>query len=378
NWVRYCDYGIVVYRLSTGAFGTSTAGNQYAWNSIHSNTLDAEIGILYSTYSSTLTAYHNWWGSNPTFSVGPNANFYHDYPLGSDPWYGFAKVSGIASTADSDINQINTPSENKGTLLEGIELRLNKKYKEAMDFFISYIKEYPSDQQAYVELYNCRSKETTPELINFFNSLPKEASKDHKLLLSYLLLNEGNIEEAKKVNELIINENSNTSLSAKARINNIYISLYNENKIETAVSAFSSILNTKDFETTKEFEDMEYAIQSYARINNKTIPNFSISKNSDEQNAASTNIAEEFNLVGNYPNPFNPATTITYVLPSDGLVQIKIFDILGREIETLVSDFKSSGKHSISWDGSKFASGMYFCSVTFKNQTLYKKMLMVK
>jgi len=262
--------------------------------------------------------------------------------------------------------------------LEGIELRLNKKYKEAMDFFISYIKEYPSDQQAYVELYNCRSKETTPELINFFNSLPKEASKDHKLLLSYLLLNEGNIEEAKKVNELIINENSNTSLSAKARINNIYISLYNENKIETAVSAFSSILNTKDFETTKEFEDMEYAIQSYARINNKTIPNFSISKNSDEQNAASTNIAEEFNLVGNYPNPFNPATTITYVLPSDGLVQIKIFDILGREIETLVSDFKSSGKHSISWDGSKFASGMYFCSVTFKNQILYKKMLMVK
>lgn len=99
------------------------------------------------------------------------------------------------------------------------------------------------------------------------------------------------------------------------------------------------------------------------------------------QGATSINesfLSLRFELKQNYPNPFNPITTITYVLPSEGLVQVKVFDILGREIETLVNNFKSSGKHSISWDGSKFASGMYFCSVTFKNQTLYKKMLMVK
>lgn len=80
----------------------------------------------------------------------------------------------------------------------------------------------------------------------------------------------------------------------------------------------------------------------------------------------------------NYPNPFNPSTTITYTIPADGKVLLKVFDILGREVTTLVDRNTTAGKHSIVWDGTNFSSGIYFYNVKFNGQVLSKKMLFVK
>jgi tetratricopeptide (TPR) repeat protein len=82
--------------------------------------------------------------------------------------------------------------------------------------------------------------------------------------------------------------------------------------------------------------------------------------------------------VSNYPNPFNPSTTISYTLPEEGRVQIKVFDALGREVETLLDGVVGSGKHSVYWNRSSSASGIYFYGISFKGQTLYKKMIIVK
>lgn len=80
----------------------------------------------------------------------------------------------------------------------------------------------------------------------------------------------------------------------------------------------------------------------------------------------------------NYPNPFNPTTTITYTLPVDGKVSIKIIDILGREVTTLYDGYNTSGTHSVIWNGKDAASGIYFYSIVFNNQRIYKKMLLMK
>ena len=89
-------------------------------------------------------------------------------------------------------------------------------------------------------------------------------------------------------------------------------------------------------------------------------------------------IPVEFSLQQNYPNPFNPETTINYTLPESGIIQLKIFDVLGRELKTLVNEFSGSGLHSVKWDGSSYSSGVYFCSITFKGKTLNNKMLLMK
>ena len=71
-----------------------------------------------------------------------------------------------------------------------------------------------------------------------------------------------------------------------------------------------------------------------------------------------------FHLHQNYPNPFNPTTSINYQLMAFSYVKIAIHDMLGREVETLVDGNVAPGTHAISWDASRFASGIYFCRMT--------------
>jgi Secretion system C-terminal sorting domain len=68
----------------------------------------------------------------------------------------------------------------------------------------------------------------------------------------------------------------------------------------------------------------------------------------------------KFALEQNYPNPFNPSTTIEYSLPSPGKVSLNIFDVLGRQVETLVNEFQSGGRYKVNFNGSKLPSGIYF------------------
>jgi tetratricopeptide (TPR) repeat protein len=99
----------------------------------------------------------------------------------------------------------------------------------------------------------------------------------------------------------------------------------------------------------------------------------------ENKKAAETAAMKELKFdSSNYPNPFNPSTTISYSIPEVGKVVVKIFDVLGRELATLVNDVISAGAHSVLWNGNNFASGIYFYNVTYKNQTLYKKMLLIK
>ncbi|HUI28901.1 MAG TPA: aryl-sulfate sulfotransferase [Candidatus Acidoferrales bacterium] len=86
-----------------------------------------------------------------------------------------------------------------------------------------------------------------------------------------------------------------------------------------------------------------------------------------------------FSLSNNYPNPFNPSTTIDYEISSGGFVTLKIYDILGRDIETLVDGAKVPGKYSATFDGSKFSSGVYFYRLTTSSGfTKVNKMVLEK
>ena len=95
-------------------------------------------------------------------------------------------------------------------------------------------------------------------------------------------------------------------------------------------------------------------------------------------NNISTEIPKAYSLSQNYPNPFNPATTIKFAIPKSSLVKITVYNLLGKEIETVVNEYLQAGTYQTQWDATKYSSGMYFYRITAGNFTNSKKMLLIK
>ncbi len=92
----------------------------------------------------------------------------------------------------------------------------------------------------------------------------------------------------------------------------------------------------------------------------------------------SIEIPSSYSLSQNYPNPFNPMTKINFDLPKQGFVSLKIFDITGREVQTLVNEFQLAGKYTVDFNGSALSSGVYFYRLQSGELTMTKSMVLIR
>jgi hypothetical protein len=90
------------------------------------------------------------------------------------------------------------------------------------------------------------------------------------------------------------------------------------------------------------------------------------------------NLPLSHRLYQNYPNPFNPTTRIQYGISSRQFVSVKVYDILGNELATLVNEEKSAGQYDVEFDGANLASGVYFYRLQAENFQQTRKMLLMK
>ncbi len=89
-------------------------------------------------------------------------------------------------------------------------------------------------------------------------------------------------------------------------------------------------------------------------------------------------IPESFSLFQNYPNPFNPSTTISYSIPEDGHVTLKVYDVLGNEVASLVDEQKQSGSFDVHFNASDLSSGVYYYQLKTGEFTSTKKLVLMK
>jgi uncharacterized delta-60 repeat protein len=92
----------------------------------------------------------------------------------------------------------------------------------------------------------------------------------------------------------------------------------------------------------------------------------------------SNEIPEAFRLEQNYPNPFNPGTTIKFALPNNSFAKLVVFDALGREVETLVSEQLNAGTYEVNWNASNYPSGVYFYTLVSAGFSRTNKMMLIK
>jgi hypothetical protein len=98
-------------------------------------------------------------------------------------------------------------------------------------------------------------------------------------------------------------------------------------------------------------------------------------------NQISSSVPDKYNLFQNYPNPFNPVTNIRYQIPKNSLVTLKVYDILGREVETLVNEFQQAGVYETQFPNNSninLASGIYFYKLTSGDFSAVKRMVLIK
>lgn len=104
-----------------------------------------------------------------------------------------------------------------------------------------------------------------------------------------------------------------------------------------------------------------------------------VTQGTSVQNSASPEASlKDYKLSQNYPNPFNPMTTIVYDLPTAGMTTLKLYNLLGEEVTTLVSEHKEAGSYQLQFDASKLKTGVYYYTIKSGDFEATKKLVLVK
>ena len=176
------------------------------------------------------------------------------------------------------------------------------------------------------------------------------------------------------------------SFKSTSTLNHVQLSLYRKNAFSSALTSASSTTGSDvSFSYTVAVADTYYVlVTNTAPSEAGPAARYKLTIGTPTgvlENVIS--LPKEFALDQNYPNPFNPTTTIRFALPKDAMVTLRIYDVLGREVRTLVNERVSAGYQQVVWDGrnefgSQVASGMYIYHITAGDFVSTKKMMMLK
>ncbi len=164
-------------------------------------------------------------------------------------------------------------------------------------------------------------------------------------------------------------------------VEDVVIQLYKGDKLSTTIASTSNHRAYKWYISTTFAIGSDYSI----KIKSKTDTLFDISDkyfavidttNTFVKNESS--VVKDYALYQNYPNPFNPTTTIYFALPSQSFVSLKVFDMLGRKVATLVSENMSAGSYTRQWNATNISSGIYFYRLQAGSFTETKKLVLLR
>lgn len=187
-----------------------------------------------------------------------------------------------------------------------------------------------------------------------------------------------------------------TLVSRRGVLNDYYLSYAINNPADSILSVHSNNNSTNywNMPSKMSFTTSDYIQSSVGFTNNPnervTLWSHSLSSNTFQLNASfypnlptnvednTENYLSSFELFQNYPNPFNPVTKIKYRISESASVQLKVFDLLGREVETLVNEEKPAGIYEVLFDGKKLSSGVYIYALQTEFYNTYKKMILLR
>ena len=381
NRFRYNSYGIAAGYGSYCYAGVSY--NLSFYNSIHDNTTyDA-----YSYQNSTVIAQSDYWGTNgPKQYVEYGSVLDISNNLSSDPWGTSSNSPAIKQTnnlltasysTSANRSQVIQPADsNLSDIFAGISFENAGRIEDAIACYKNMIANDNNAGFALTELAAINNKYSRNDMLSYFANIPV-VNKHYPLALKLIADNDlqnNKFDEAISIYDKLITNYPNDYQGINAKFEKLFAYLNIKND---KIKATQILSNIKAMNLT----DQEWAMRTEAAEGLLGLAGNSATKNqaaTSNQNNEVNNPPKEYALFANYPNPFNPSTIISYQIPKDGMVTLKVFDALGREVKTLVNGFKSQGRYSVSFDASKLASGVYFYKIESGSFQSVKKMMLLK
>ncbi|GEM_PF-1932565 len=356
-------YGLFAVYNSVIHFGSQGGGGD---NSIYNNS-SYEASAY---YSSTIWGQYNWWGAyppNPSEFYVYQSTIYNDYALSSDPNSDRQLIVTLDKVENADIkfSLVNNSSSS-------VDNELN-----------SYIEIFRKEQNtlagryALIKIEECFRKANKEGFADFVNQeiFSRKGIKDELTvmgieLINHSLMDKGNFEAVKEnllkiKNELLLNENiEKHTLFA---LGQLYVNCIKDTA--EAKKYFAELIG-------KYPEDLLAYDANIAMGSNSS--KLFRGNDTDKEQTISKEAGEYFRLFENYPNPFNPTTKISYSLSEASFITLKVYDILGREIVTLVNENKPAGKYEVDFDASELPSGVYIYTLRVNGFVQNKKMVLLR
>lgn len=364
-----------LYGFAAGWGSYILAGMGYwAYNSVYNNT-NWDVKCY---NNSTIYANHNYWGGgSPKYYVDGTSYLDISYPLTQDPWeqpsspissggdfvlsnssvnYAKASLTKLNYLEDAQLNPNNNSdnSDRFSDIFTGINLEKEGKVNEAVNHYKQMINKNSFADFALTEIVKLKNKYAISD--NVQDYLENLFSKDdqHKIKIMNLLaginLQNYKYEEAMTIYDEIIKLNPESYEGISAMFEKFFASINYNKDFGTASNLLSEIssINFTDEELLMRKEMAEYLLNNTINPNYFENPPENFVKENEESNEI---LPKEYELLGNYPNPFNPSTTISYALPQISDVEIVIYDIMGREVKRFVIPSQSGGYQKVVWDG---------------------------
>jgi hypothetical protein len=376
----------VIRNNTTGIFATYSSnpnlnGYMTYGNSVFNNSSYEVMAYYYCT----VNADRVFWNSVPPPSsefatIGSTIN--RNYPLSTNPNPNRSIIEKgeqgnmIASyeTYPTDIQM--------DDLSQALEKQREKRYDEAIVLFLEVFKKNKEElvgKYALTKIEECFTQSGKKDYLQFSEKEIKpdltEGTKTYVIALELEAHQMVNAEEytgaINNLNSILTKFNLNEDIEKNTlfTLGSIY-TLFTENKRDA--DNYFNTLKTKypDDDLTSQIEIIKGMGNNLAGDNKIILPN-------PEIKSEPVSEYEEISI-SNYPNPFNPETTISFWLPQGGNTKLIVYDVLGREVLNLADGFFEQGKHEIRFDGNNLSTGIYFYRLTTPLKTITKKMLLVK
>jgi len=371
NSIKNNATGIYIKDLSNPVLGERVLGtDEGGQNCIFGNS-GFEVVLINNSHS---LAENNYWGSpfDPLeFSVETGSSIDYDPYLSSCPPGAMNIGGGKGDGGNPHMSPIPL------LLLEAIDEYSRGNYTEAIVIFEAVIADVTIPQYAMewaiTQLLACGQHLNASDISSYLEVLQStnpELIMTIDFILPHVYEDEGLINEATAAFESNITEYPNSELERDGLFSRFLNTLYVEADT-SAAHAYLSLLelgypeSDEAFVASIQFEDL-----NAIGLNRGEVPNLSPT--------GRENLPTDFSLSQNFPNPFNPLTVINYGLPVDANVSLKLYDILGREITSLVEEPQLAGYHHVTFDGTRLASGVYFYRFTADNFTDTKRLVLIK